>query len=89
MSYNWPEYISVGLSNGERFDATRNDLMGLTLYNLKGEFLNINDADFAPKPVPVLKSRLATRTIQQRRPPFSKKPLTTTAKWAYARMPPK
>lgn len=45
--YVYPEFMSVGNSFGDRYDAAQyDDVMGLTLYDMKSRFLNVNKFNF-------------------------------------------
>lgn len=43
---NTSEYMSVGLSYGDPYDATKDDVFGITLYDMKGRVLNLNKFTF-------------------------------------------
>lgn len=46
MSYAWPEFLSVGKSYGDPYDSTKDDVMGLTIYDMKCRVLNVNKFTF-------------------------------------------
>lgn len=49
--YRWPEFLSFGLGYGNAYDNTNDDLCGVTIHDLNGNFLNLNSTTTPALPI--------------------------------------